>query len=164
LIQGAAGLLEAVNKAKANLDQLNQLRDSIDQKMAQLLQQHPNVPKSVPTLKQWKTASDQNIRFSSVAARKDQIAALDKLIDDYPNTHTNTIRFVMLSRMQSEIYSHLTNKPNSDRKAAVERLGASVTAVLNTMPANLNLNGLGDGPYRWVMNTLGWRSKEMART
>jgi hypothetical protein len=97
-----------------------------------------------------------------VASRKEQIAALDKLIQDYPNANLNEIKFVMLFAMQGEIYSHLTNKPNSDRRAAVEQLGASVTAVMKTLPANLNLDGLNDGQYRWVMNTLGWRSRKLA--
>jgi hypothetical protein len=161
-IQGAAGLLDAVNKAHAHLSRLNQLTNAIANKMGQLQQQHPNVPKKVPTIAEWKTSSDQNVKYKATHGRKDQVAALDKLIDDYPNAKTDTIKFAMLSRMQSEIYSHLTNKQNSDRKLAVEQLGASITVVLKSLPGNLDLDALTDGHYRWVMNTLGWRSHQMS--
>src|SRR5439155_4199481 len=94
------------------------------------------------------------------AGRKDQVAALDKLIEDYPNVNDDVSRFVLLVRMQSEIHSHLTAKPNSDRKLAVERLGARVTAALNTLPGNLGLGGLDPKLYGWFMNTVGWRAQE----
>jgi hypothetical protein len=161
-IQGAAGLLEAVNKAKANLDKLNQVRQAVDARMTQLQQNYPTAPAVVPTIAQWKKLSDQNVKFSSMSSRKEQVLALDKLIQDYPNARLNEMKFVMLFAMQGEIYSHLTNKPKSDRRAAVEQLGASVTAVLKSLPANLNLDGLNDGQYGWVMNTLGWRSRKLA--
>ncbi len=130
--------------------------------MDQLQQSYPQAPASVPTITQWKKLSDQNIKFSSMASRKEQVAALDKLIQDYPNARLNEMKFVMLFAMQGEIYSHLTNKPKSDRRAAVEQLGASVTAVLKSLPANLDLDDLNDGQYGWVMNTLGWRSRKLA--
>ena len=98
-VQGAAGLLQAVNKANANLYQLNQLENAVASKMAVLKEKYPTAPNSVPTLLEWKTLSDQNLKFKPIAGRKDQVLALDKLIKDYPNADTDTIRFVMLSRM-----------------------------------------------------------------
>jgi hypothetical protein len=163
-IQGAAGLLEAVNKAKGNLDQLNDLQHSIAMKMLELQKKYPDASRRIPSLADWKKSSDLNVKFRAVAARKEQIAALDDLIGDYPNARKDSIKFVMLLRMQAEIYSHLTTKPNSDRKKAVERLGASVTEVINRLPKFVSLDGLSDSEYGWAMNTFGWRSRVMART
>ncbi len=162
-IQGAAGLLEAVNKAKADLDQLNNLQHSIAVKMAELESKYPDAPQNIPSLAQWKKASDQNVSFRAIASRKEQVAALDKLIDDYPNARKDVVKFLMLLRMQGEIYSHVTTKPNSDRKVAVQRLGATVTNAMANLPKILDLDGLSDGEYSWAMNTLGWRARTMAK-
>jgi hypothetical protein len=122
-IQGTAGLLEAVKKAKANIDKLNKNRLSIEMLMADLRFKFPAAPQNIPTIAQWKTASDQNVRFRAVASRKEQIAALDKLIKDYPNARTVEEKYVLLFTMQREIHSHIKKKADSDRRDAVERLG-----------------------------------------
>ena len=160
-IQGAAGLLEAVKKAKANIDKLNRSRLSIEMLMADLRYKYPAALQSIPTIAQWKTASDKNVRFRAVAARKEQIAALDKLIKDYPNAKTVEEKYVLLFTMQREIHSHIKKKADSDRREAVERLGATVSSVLRNLPVP-DLQQLSERQYSWVMNTLGWRGMKLA--
>ena len=77
------------------------------------------------------------------------------LIRDYPTARTDLERFGSLIKMQSEVYSHFSSKPNSDRKDAVSKLGARVTGALRRL--NLGddpLNGLSEDEFDRFMTRL----------
>jgi hypothetical protein len=138
------------------LEQLNNVQTTIDATMNMLFAKHTNCRNAgVPTLQEWVRDSDSNVKFQSFAQRKDQIAKLDVLIRDYPTARTDLERFGSLIKMQSEVYSHFSNKPNSDRKDAVSKLGARVTGALRRL--NLGddpLKGLSDDEFDRFMTRL----------
>jgi hypothetical protein len=132
-IQDAKTLLAWVRKAKAKIDELNALEDDIYARMLRLIQDPDvmlNLPQGIPSFEEWKEDSDEVVSHRLVAQRKEQVAELDTLLKAYPNATNNLDRFVLLIKMQSLVYSHMTKKPRSDRAAAVKRLGARVTLVL----------------------------------
>lgn len=88
--------------------------------------------RTIPTLKEWQTASDKGISFWS--RRIEQVATLDTLITLYHHARTRGDRPAecrLLMGMQVQIYSHLTRKPNSDRRQAVLDLARRVYAALD---------------------------------
>ena len=83
------------------------------------------------------------------------------MIADYPNARSDVAKYILLLQMQKEIYSHLTQKPNSDRKKAVEQLGARVWWATEKLTIDdSTLDDLSDKMYDWAVNTIGWRAKK----
>lgn len=160
VVQGAGSLLAWVQGAKAKLDGLNQRQASVERFMADRLARHRgDGPLPIPSFQEWQRESDQNVRFGLVASRKDQIAAIDEMVKDYPNAKDPVSRCVLLVKMQHEIYSHLINKPTSDRRAAVEALGTRVTsALLDNRLNGDELAKLGEAMHDWVIRTMAWRA------
>jgi hypothetical protein len=143
LAQDARSLRVWAQKGEEKLDRLNKTQSTIDATMNMLFGKHSNCRNAgVPTLQEWVRDSDSNVKFQPFAQRKDQIAKLDVLIRDYPSARTDLERFASLIKMQSEVYSHFSTKPNSDRKDAVSKLGARVTGALRRL--NLGDDPLGD--------------------
>ena len=157
-IQGATSLMSAVRKADENLEKLNGAYAKIYLTMRGLSRQYWRHD-TVPSLADWKADSDKNAK--GLARRRDQIAALDKMIADYPNARSDVAKYILLLQMQKEIYSHLTQKPNSDRKKAVEQLGARVWWATEKLTIDdSTLDDLSDKMYDWAVNTIGWRAKK----
>ena len=74
-------------------------------------------PAEIPSLAEWKKDSDEKVSFRKFAGRIEQVAALDRLIERYHRRPINPVtQYALLIRMQDEIYSHLTLKPQSDRR------------------------------------------------
>lgn len=109
-------------------------------------------PAQIPDYKGWETLSNKKVTFGR---RTEQIAALDILIKDLPLRKKNENKFVVLSRMQTEICSHLTTKGDSDRKEAVEELGARVTKVLDSLRRTpLDFDVFSPQEFDWAMTQL----------
>lgn len=69
----------------------------------------------------WKSNSNKNI-YNPLAGRYQQVANIDQLIKEYhaiaPNTHEMDRESILL-RIYNNAITHLTQKPNSDRRDAV---------------------------------------------
>ena len=77
----------------------------------------------IPTLRAWKTESNQNVKFSVFAKRKAQIKKLDKLIELYHSSNLEKIqKRELLIRIMNQAFAHMVTKPNSDRRLAVKNL------------------------------------------
>jgi hypothetical protein len=161
-VQDAKTLLTWVREAEAKIKWLNELQSAVNDKMDQLVVDPkirvPEQQKSIiPRYEEWKADSDRNVSFRAFAQRKEQIAALDAVIKDYHSTaETDKLtRFVLLVKMQSLIYSHMTLKPRSDRAEAVKRLGLRVTLVLKDLfKGGQGFAQVSDESHRWVLRTL----------
>jgi hypothetical protein len=132
--QDARTLLRWAEKARDRIEAMNNEYNVIAPQLAQsggLLDLHNQ---TIPTLKEWQTASDKGISFWS--SRKEQVATLDYLITLYHRAHVRGDRPAecrILMAMQVQIYSHLTRKPKSDRRQAVLDLARRVYAVLGQL-------------------------------
>ncbi len=112
----------------------------------------------IPTLAEWVRESDSDVRFRGFASRSEETAAIDRLISLYHSTAPQGVnRFASLVRMQREIYSHLTYKPESDRHDAFVKLGATVATVMDkiyTTHLPAVLASLDDSAYRKFIGLL----------
>ncbi|QEH37619.1 hypothetical protein OJF2_62100 [Aquisphaera giovannonii] len=160
VIQGASSLLTWVRDAGTKLTELNRRQAAVDDYMRNVrMSYHGPQPLQVPRLEDWKRDSDSKVSFRPFASRSEQVAALDAMIKDYPNARDDLTRCVLLVKMQHEIYSHLTTKPNSDRREAVKTLGAQVTASLERLDLDGDeLENLDDARRRWIIRTMAWRT------
>jgi hypothetical protein len=158
-VQDARTLLTWVQAAKKKLDRLNQRQADINTLMTALAAQYadePNTGNGVPSIAEWKQESDKGVN-PVFASRKEQVANLDRLIKDYPKATDKLTRFVLLLRMQSEIHSHLTAKPTSARRDAVERLGARVTVALRNLGiGHAHFEDLDPKMADWAVRNLVW--------
>jgi hypothetical protein len=130
-VQDARTLWSWANAAVERINLTNQRQQKIDLMMEKLItkqsawvaQMGTNTIGEIPSLQEWKTESDQNVSFRAVARRIEQVKRLDKLIEEYHKTNGRLNRLGCLVKMLTQIFLHLTLKPNSDRREAVERLG-----------------------------------------
>jgi len=145
-VQDARTLLTWVQKAQRNLQRLNDSQEQIEQTMKQNMRKNIGiVAMDIPSLGDWRKDSDEKVSFRALASRSDQIAAIDGLIERYHRPATDLVtRYALLIRMQNETYSHMTLKPQSDRRLSVIKLGATVTSVLDRMTQNNDLQALLD--------------------
>jgi hypothetical protein len=130
-VQDARTLLTWANGAMERIKLANERQQKIDSMMETLVAKHldwvgqigTNLIGTIPSLQEWKTESDQKLSFRAVARRIEQVKRLDRLIEEYHKTNDRLIRLGCLVKMLTQIALHLTLKPNSDRRLAVERLG-----------------------------------------
>ncbi|MEI7920444.1 MAG: hypothetical protein WCJ40_00870 [Planctomycetota bacterium] len=75
----------------------------------------------LPKFEEWKSNSNKKI-YNPLARRLQQVANIDQLIKEYhaipPNTHEMNRESILL-RIYNNAITHLTKKPNSDRRDAV---------------------------------------------
>lgn len=132
--QDARTLLRWAEEGRDRIEAMNNEYNAIAPQLAltgglQDVQHH-----TIPTLKEWQTASDKGISFWS--RRIEQVATLDTLITLYHHAHDRQDRHAevrLLMGMQVQIYSHLTRKPKSDRRQAVLDLARRVYTVLGKL-------------------------------
>lgn len=137
VVQDVTSLFDWAKAAKKRIKLANQRQKCIDLLMQQLTMKHAlwmaqkggDVIRTIPSLEEWKKESDKNVLLSAIARRRDQIALLDKLIQDYHKATDMDTRFECVVKMQCQIYHHVTTKPTSDRRVAVERLGVRTQAT-----------------------------------
>lgn len=167
-VQDARTLLTWVQMAEREIRRQNDRRRLIEEKMREVesdaKRQALSVevkkdakmdtlpgPAEIPSLAEWKKDSDEKVSFRKFAGRIEQVAALDRLIERYHRRPINPVtQYALLIRMQDEIYSHLTLKPQSDRHRAVIKLGATVTIVLKRLTRTHEIQRLYDSkvsPY-----------------
>jgi hypothetical protein len=128
LYQGAKTLL---NWARAGANKIIEMNIQARQVAIQLQGLPPLTPeqRGMPTLEVWKRIS----YVGPFARRKEQIAAIDRLIPKYHAAQQqNDIesKFRVLVEMHCQIFSHLTQKPTSDRRPAVLFLARVVTNLI----------------------------------
>jgi hypothetical protein len=128
LYQGARSLRNWVESAAAKIQDMNAQARKVAQ---QLLTEEPLELDEVkmPTLEAWKKLS----YVGPFARRKEQVAVLDGLIPKYHEAKRkdDTLgELRILAEMHCQIFSHLTQKPKSDRRAAVLHLAMVVTGLL----------------------------------
>ena len=158
-VQDARTLLTWVQMADREIRRQNDRRRLLEEKMREvesdakrqaLMGTLPGLAE-IPSLAEWKKDSDEKVSFRKFAGRIEQVAALDRLIERYHRQPINPVtQYALLIRMQDEIYSHLTLKPQSDRRRAVIKLGATVTTVLKRLTRTHDIQRLYDSkvsPY-----------------
>jgi hypothetical protein len=134
LFQDARTLLRWAEKALDRIEAMNNEYNTIAPQLAQSGGLLDLEKPTIPTPKEWETESDKGISFWS--RRIEQVATLDVLIGLYHHAHARDDRLAearLLMGMQVQIYSHLTRKPNSDRRQAVLNLARRVYAVLGRL-------------------------------
>jgi hypothetical protein len=153
-IQDARTLWTWANDAVERIKLANERQQKIDAMMEKLtnkhgtwaaqMQMHTNP--TIPSLQEWKTESDQNIKYRAVARRIDQVKRLDKLIEEYHKNNDSLTRLGCVVKMLTQIALHLVLKPNSDRRLAVERLGVRTYFVFWNllMPGDSSSDDLED--------------------
>ena len=131
IYQDARTLVQWVEKATSRIKQMNAMDRAVRG------QGHGSsglLPwRTVPTLKEWKKVSDKGIAF--YARRKDQVAKIDWTLDQYHRVgpkHTGC-RLMLLQVILYYICSHLSRKPNSDRREAVLNLYPPVRAAFEAL-------------------------------
>jgi hypothetical protein len=130
-IQDARTLWTWANDAVERIKLANERQQKIEVMMEQLILKHGawatqmqmHTNPTIPSLQEWKTESDQNIKYRAVARRIDQVKRLDELIEEYHKNNDPLTRLRCVVQMLIQINLHLVQKPNSDRRLAVERLG-----------------------------------------
>src|SRR5262249_34730966 len=135
-------LIKWVEKGVARINELNQQHARIIQLI--LDDRISTADRKVPTYKEWKKASNIGIFF--LAGRNEQIDQVDMAIKAYHRAvreQDKVKQLAFLFMMQHGIYSHLTQKPNSDRRRAVLNLAGRVAAA--TEDLNKELNGAPSG-------------------
>lgn len=132
--QDARTLLRWVETARDRIEAMNNEYNTIAPQLARSGGLLNPQEQTIPTLKEWQTESDKGISFWS--RRIEQVATLDFLITLYHQAHASEDRckeYQVLMAMQVQIYSHLTQKPKSDRRQAVLNLARRVYAVLGRL-------------------------------
>ncbi|HEY7311276.1 MAG TPA: hypothetical protein VH643_18080, partial [Gemmataceae bacterium] len=137
VVQDVTSLFNWAKAAKKRIKLANRREMFVDVLMQQLTTKHAlwivqkgeGVIRTIPSLEEWKKESDKNVRFSTIARRRDQIALLDKLIQDYHKATDMDTQFECVVKMRCQIYHHVTTKSTSDRREAVERLGVRTQAT-----------------------------------
>jgi hypothetical protein len=84
------------------------------------------------TFEDWRQAS----AVSGIARRKEQVARIDQLIQQYWalghwNDHSKVTKEALLEEILIQIQDHILQKPQSDRRVAVLKLGVQVRAKLD---------------------------------
>ena len=151
LFQDARTLLTWAEKAQRNLRRLNDTQKQNEQIEATMRGAEGAFSDirawhGIPSLADWKTVSNEGVK-SRFASRTEQVAAIDGLIERYHGAAPSDrlTRYALLIRMQNEIHSHLTHKPQSDRRRAVIKLGAAVASTLEGFATHgVNLHNLLD--------------------
>ena len=153
-VQDARTLLTWVQMAEREMRRRNERQRLIEEKMREVESDAKRQafmgtlpgPAEIPSLAEWKKDSDEKVSFRKFAGRREQVAALDRLIEVYHSRrgYYPLTQYALLIGMQDEIYSHLTLKPQSDRRRAVIKLGATVTTVLRRLTRTIDIQRLYD--------------------
>lgn len=129
--QDARTLIQWVEKAVERINDMNNARYGLLETF-RIMRRVPQ--RTIPNLQEWKKASDEGIAF--FARRKEQIEKIDEYLRLYHWAAKNKNKAAQvraLNMAQRYIYSHLTRKPNSDRREAVRTLAARINAVLEDL-------------------------------
>jgi hypothetical protein len=142
-------ILNYVNRLRIKINELNTKAQLIN---ATMLSNHrkmtpetrskfgslnPDGALDIWTVDEWRRAS-----AVTVGRRKEQIAHIDEMITQYWGlgsdwTDTNaTMKTLQLAGILQEVQSHIIEKPNSDRREAVLKLGSQCIMVLRERAAH----------------------------
>ncbi len=130
VFQGASTLVEWVNKAAARINVLNMQAQLIFNELRMKQAGGLNVILDIPTLEQWKKDSNAG----PLARRKEQVAEIDRLLPLYHAAVQRGDRagaLEVLIEIQEQVYSHLSNKANSDRRDAMMMLARKIHYVIS---------------------------------
>ena len=121
----------------ANADYQRVFNAKLEWQAIHRTEMHMHPPAStfeMPTVQEWVAMSNTNVRFSRFARRREQNAAIDRLLGEYhsfPQWDQGgaVMRLLHLRLMFSEVGSYLAAKPKGDRLNAMLTLGQIILKV-----------------------------------
>lgn len=141
----AAALKTAIIRANADFDRYFTSKLEWQGRNRREMHMHPpTTTTELPTVDQWKTMSDANVKFAAFSRRREQNAEIDRLLARY---HAQLPwdgggaddRLVYMSEIFKQVGSYIAAKPNGDRLNAMLALGQIVLAVREAKAAAIDV-------------------------
>lgn len=142
VFQGTATLVKWVNAAVQKIDLLNRQVEGWFNKLGVARERNWLDQYTIPSLAEWKSDSRVSARRSrSFARRKEQVAEIDRLLPIYHqqiNRPDFDAALETLILIQEQVYSHLSTKPNSDRRQPMGILAMKIYYVIAQLSGRIS--------------------------
>jgi hypothetical protein len=141
----AAALKTEIIRANADYDRyFNSKLEWQGQNRREMHMHPPTATTEMPTVEQWKRMSDANVTFAALSRRREQNAAIDRLLGQY---HAQLpwdgggadYRLEYMKLIFQQIGSYIAAKPKGDRLNAMLALGQIVLAVREAKAAAIDI-------------------------